>query len=101
MTGQCEKSALGRSETNREIPCEITCDATPRKRREPRTRRSCSNLAPLLFAWRALRPLWWFGLVECVGDSEDLEDASWRKSALFDRFLGFDADVVRTEGSLH
>ena len=64
-------------------------------------KRSPAWVAPLLFAWRVLRPLWWFGLVECVGDGEDLEDASWRKSALFDRFLGFDADVVRTEGSLH
>ena len=64
-------------------------------------KRSPAWVASVLFAWRVLRPLWWFGLVECVGDGEDLEAASWCKSALFDRFLGFDADVVRTEGSLH
>ncbi len=58
-------------------------------------------VAPVLFAWRVLRPLWWFGLVECDEDGEDLEAASWRKSVLFDRFLGFDTDLVRTEGSLH
>ena len=58
-------------------------------------------VAPVLFAWRVLRPLWWFGLVECVEDGEDLEAASWRKSALFDRCLRFDASVVRTEGSVH
>ena len=54
-----------------------------------------------LFAWRVLRPLLWFGLVECRADGEDLEDASWRKCALFDRFLRFSTDLVRTEGSLH
>ena len=64
-------------------------------------KRSPEWVAPVLFAWRVLRPLWWFGLVECVGDGEDLEAASWRKSPLFDRFPGFDAGLVRTEGSLH
>ena len=58
-------------------------------------------VAPVLFAWRVLRPLWWFGLVECTKDGEDVEAASWRKSVLFDRFLRFDASVVRTEGSVH
>ena len=58
-------------------------------------------VAPVLFAWRVLRPLWWFGLVECSEDGEDLEEASWRKSALFERFLRFDVRVVRTEGSVH
>ena len=58
-------------------------------------------VAPVLFAWRVLRPLWWFGLVECREVGEDLEDASWRKSALFDRFLRFSTDLVRTEGSMH
>ena len=58
-------------------------------------------VAPTLFAWRVLRPLLWFGLVECRADGEDLEDASWRKCALFDRFLRFLTDLVRTEGSLH
>jgi len=48
-----------------------------------------------------LRPLWWFGLVECAGDGENLEAVSCRKSLLFDRFLGFDAGLVRIEGPLH
>ena len=64
-------------------------------------KRNPAWVAPVLFAWRVLRPLYWFGLVECAEDSEDLEEASWRKSALFDRFLRFSTDVVRTEGSLH
>ena len=64
-------------------------------------KRNPAWVAPVLFAWRVLRPLYWFGLVECAGDGEDLEAASWRKSELFDRFLGFGTDLVRTEGSLH
>ena len=59
-----------------------------------------ARVAPILFAWRVLRPLYWFGLVECAEDGEDLEAASWRKSALFDQFLGFDTGLVRLEGSL-
>ena len=39
MGGQCEKSALGRSEINREIPYEFTCDATP----GPRSRTNASR----------------------------------------------------------
>ena len=58
-------------------------------------------VAATLFSWRVLRPLWWFGLVECRERGEDLDDASWRKSALFDRFLGFGTDLARTEGPLH
>ena len=58
-------------------------------------------VAPTLFAWRVLRPLWWFGLVECRADGEDLEDASWRKSALFDRLPRFSTDLVRTGGTVH
>ena len=58
-------------------------------------------VATTLFGWRVLRPLWWFGLVECREQGEDLDDASWRKSALFDRFLTFGTDLVRTVGSLH
>ena len=49
----------------------------------------------------ALRPLRWFGLVECREVGEAVEEASWRKSALFDRFLRFRADPVRTDGPLH
>ena len=58
-------------------------------------------VATTLFAWRVLRPLWWFGLVECRERGEDLDDASWRKSALFDRFLHFGTDLVRTVGPVH
>ena len=57
--------------------------------------------APRLRWWRVLRPLWWFGLVEWRERGEDLDDASWRKNALFDRFLNFGTDLVRIEGSLH
>ena len=64
-------------------------------------KRNPAWVAPILFAWRVLRPLYWFGLVECAEDGEVLEAASWRKSALFDRFLGFDTGLVRLEGSLH
>ena len=58
-------------------------------------------VATTLLSWRVLRPLWWFGLVECRVQGEDLADASWRKSALFDRFLYFGTALVRTAGSLH
>ncbi len=58
-------------------------------------------VATTLFAWRVLRPLWWFGLVECRERGEDLDDASWRKGALFDRFLHFGTDLVRTVGPVH
>ena len=58
-------------------------------------------VATTLFSWRVLRPLWWFGLVECREQGEDLDDASWRKSVLFDRFLNFGTDLVRTVRSLH
>ena len=49
--------------------------------------------------WRVSLNL--FGAGECRDDGEDLEDGSWRKSALFDRFLAFGTDLVRTEGALH
>ena len=58
-------------------------------------------VATTLFSWRVLRPLWWFSLVECRVQGEDLDGASWRKSVLFDRFLSFGTDLVRTAGSLH
>ena len=35
-------------------------------------KRNAAWVAPVLFAWRVLRPLWWFGLVECSEDGEDL-----------------------------
>ena len=58
-------------------------------------------VATTLFSLRVLRPLWWFGLVECREQGVDLDDARWRKSALFDRFLNFGTDLVRSVGSLH
>ena len=54
-----------------------------------------------LFAWRVLRPLLWFGLVECREEGDNIEDAHWRKSALFDRFLRFSPALARTAGLLH
>ena len=63
--------------------------------------KSLDFVAPTLFAWRVLRPLLWFGQVERRENGVDLDAASWCKSALFDRFLDFDADLVRSEGSLH
>ena len=58
-------------------------------------------VATTLFSLRVLRPLWWFGLVECRERGEDLDDARWRKTVLFDRFLNFATDLVRTVGALH
>ena len=51
-------------------------------------------VAPTLFVWRVLRPLRWFGLLECPRDPTSEYRAFWRKRALFDRFLRFDARVV-------
>ena len=48
-------------------------------------------VAPVLFVLRVLRPLRWFGLVECRGeDATRRGHGEWRKTALFDRFLRFD-----------
>ena len=58
-------------------------------------------VATTLFSWRVLRPLWWFGLVECREHGEDLDDANWRKGVLFDRFLRFATDLARTAGPVH
>ena len=58
-------------------------------------------VATTLFSWRVLRRLWWFGLIEWRQQGEDLDDASWRKRVLFDRFLKFGTDLVRAFGSLH
>ena len=60
-------------------------------------------LAAGLFVLRVLRPLRWFGLVECR-DEDAMRRSSgiWRKTPLFDRFLQFDPNVVRTvEGPVH
>ena len=58
-------------------------------------------VATTLFSWRVLRPLWWFGLVECREQGEDLDAARWRKSVLFDRFLNFATDLARNFGAPH
>ena len=55
----------------------------------------------LILEARILRPLYWFGLVEYRGEDEGTGAGAgmphaWRKSPLFDRFLGF---VVRVEGA--
>ena len=63
--------------------------------------RNPDYVAPTLFATRVLRPLRWFGLVECRDEGKTREEGMWRKSALFDRFLHFDTDLARTGGSLH
>ena len=48
-------------------------------------------VAPVLFVLRVLRPLRWFGLVECRGeDATRRGHGEWRKTPLFDRFLEFD-----------
>ena len=58
-------------------------------------------VAPTLFVLRVLRPLSWFGLVECREEPVSRYQAVWRKTDLFDRFFGFDADLVRIGGSVH
>ena len=63
--------------------------------------RNPDYVAPILFATRVLRPLRWFGLVECRDEGKTREEGMWRKSALFDRFLHFDTDLARTGGPLH
>ena len=47
-----------------------------------------------MFAWRVLRPLWWFGLIERSRTETPLEPPRWRKSTLFDRFLSFDVQLT-------
>ncbi len=48
-------------------------------------------VAPVLFVLRLLRPLRWFGLVECRGeDATRTGHGEWRKTPLFDRFVQFD-----------
>ena len=60
-------------------------------------------VAPALFVLRVLRPLRWFGLVECRDeDASRRGGGMWRKAPLFDRFLQFDPNVVRSaEGTVH
>ena len=58
------------------------------------------NPATTMFAWRIVRPLWWFGLIERSETEHPMEPPRWRKSALFDRFLSFDVRLAdgATEG---
>ena len=58
-------------------------------------------VAPMLFALRVLRPLLWFGLLECREDPVFRDKGVWRKTALFDRFLAFDTKLPRTDGTVH
>ena len=58
-------------------------------------------VAPMLFALRLLRPLLWFGLLECRKDPVFRDKGVWRKTALFDRFLTFDTKLPRTDGTVH
>ena len=54
-------------------------------------------VAPVLFVLRLLRPLRWFGLVECRGeDATRTGHGEWRKTPLFDRFVQFDPNLVGT-----
>ena len=52
------------------------------------------NPAATMFAWRVLRPLWWFGLIERSETEHPFEPPRWRKTALFDRFLSFDVRLA-------
>ena len=52
------------------------------------------NPAATMFAWRIVRPLWWFGLIERSPTEHPTEAPRWRKSALFDRFLSFDVRLA-------
>ena len=52
------------------------------------------NPAATMFAWRVLRPLWWFGLIERSEPEHPFEPPRWRKTALFDRFLSFDVRLA-------
>ena len=51
-------------------------------------------VAPVLFMLRVLRPLRWFGLLECRGeDATRTGHGEWRKTPLFDRFVQFDPNL--------
>ena len=51
--------------------------------------------APVLFVLRVLRPLRWFGLVECRGeDATRTGHGERRKTPLFDRFVQFDPELA-------
>ena len=60
-------------------------------------------VATVLFVLRLLRPLRWFGLVECRGeDATRTGHGEWRRSPLFDRFVQFDPDLAGTgKATLH
>ena len=63
--------------------------------------RSPHWVAPMLFALRVLRPLLWFGLLECREDPVFRDKGLWRKTPLFDRLLTFDSKLPRTDGTVH
>ncbi len=53
-------------------------------------------VARVLFVLRRLRPLRWFGLVECRGeDATRTGHCEWRKMPLFDQFVQFGPDLFR------
>ena len=65
-----------------------------------------SDLGPLIMEARILRPLYWFGLLEYRGEDDGTHAGAgmphaWRKSALFDRFLGFEVRLEDTGAVLH
>ena len=59
-----------------------------------------SGPASLMFAWRVLWPLRWFGLLE-HRVLDGMFGVAWRKSVLFERFLSFDVEVKDNRGSGH
>ena len=64
------------------------------------------DLGPLIMEARILRPLYWFGLLEYRGEDDGTHAGAgiphaWRKSALFDRFLGFEVRLEDTGAVLH
>ena len=57
-------------------------------------------VAPALFVLRVLRPLRWFGLLECRGeDTTRRGHGEWRRTPLFDRFVRFDPELVEAGGA--
>lgn len=59
------------------------------------------TVAPILLTQRVLRPLHWFSLLQYRHARYLFAPRLCSKSVLFDRFVGFHAGVVRTEGTLH
>ena len=55
----------------------------------------------MMFSWRVLQPLWWFGLMERTKVDAPFEPPRWRKTALFDRFLSFDVGLTESHPEAH